>query len=178
LSSWIHPPDLGLYPIVDGQAMRTTVCIPIRSLNPQRDELYVQYNTARKMGAAHANFWQASIEDQNDAMVSRNKTYCPTYQPWFERVIVEMHKRQGDQSYPDEAISIEVMMALMARYETALEVAKDKDKEVTALFWLSSVSILRRIGSGRAFFPSKKWPKLRRSRWLQISLPLLLLLRL
>jgi hypothetical protein len=45
-----------------------------------------------------------------------------------------MHKRPGDQSYPDEAISIEVMMALMARFETALEAAKGKEKEVAALF--------------------------------------------
>jgi hypothetical protein len=33
-----------------------------------------------------------------------------------------MHKRQGDQSYPDKAISIEVMMPLMARFEAAWEV--------------------------------------------------------
>jgi hypothetical protein len=52
-----------------------------------------------------------------------------------------MHKRQGDQSYPDKAISIEVMMALMARFDAAWEVAKGQEKEEGAdLFPASSIA--------------------------------------
>jgi hypothetical protein len=108
-------PDVGPYPVVGGQGMRIAVCILMRSLDPGRNEQYAQYNTARKMRAAYATFWQALIEGQNDALIQRNTTIV-----WETR----NDKRQGDQSYPDKAISIEVMMTLMAWCETAWEVAK------------------------------------------------------
>jgi hypothetical protein len=147
-------PNLGPYPVEDGQGMGIAVCILMRSLDPGRNEQFVQYNTARKMRAAFSNFWQASIEGQSDAIVQRNTTKlftttCPTYGPWFERFMLGMHKRQGDQSYPDKAISIEVMMALMARFEAAWEVAKGREKEEEAVLFPALFSIITFCGGFR-----------------------------
>jgi hypothetical protein len=41
----------------------------------------------------------------------------PTNGEWFERFMLGYHKRVGDVSRPDLAISIEVMVALMVRFE-------------------------------------------------------------
>jgi hypothetical protein len=40
-----------------------------------------------------------------------------------------MHKRQGDQSYPDSAVSIAVILAKMERFEGVWEVVKGDVKE-------------------------------------------------
>jgi len=40
---------------------------------------------------------------------------CPTNGEWFERLMLGYHKRAGDVSGPDLAISIEVMVALMVQ---------------------------------------------------------------
>ena len=147
-------PDLGPYPVVDEQGMGIAVLILMRSLDPGRNEEFVQYNTARKMRAAFANFWQASVEGQNEAVVQRNttklvSTNCPTYGPWFERFMLGMHKRQGDQSYPDKAISIEVMLALMVRFDAAWEVAKGQEKEEGAVLFPALYSVISFCGGLR-----------------------------
>jgi hypothetical protein len=60
------------------------VYILMGSLDPERNEQYVQYNTARKMRAVHADFWQASIEGQNDAVVQSNTNLFSTNRPTYE----------------------------------------------------------------------------------------------
>jgi hypothetical protein len=143
-------PNLGPYPVEDVQGMGIAVCVLLRSINEQ----FVQYNTARKMRAAFSNFWQASIEGQRAAIVQRNttkmfSTTCPTNGRWFERFALGMHKRQGDQSYPDKAISVEVMMALMERFESAWKVAKGQEKEEGAVLFPALFSVITFCGGFR-----------------------------
>jgi hypothetical protein len=150
----VPTPHLGPYPVEDFQGMSVAVLILMRSLDPGINETYVQFNTARKMRSAYANFWQASIEGENDAVVQRNttklfSTNCPTHGPWFERFMLGMHKRQGDQSYPDQAISIEVMLALMKRFEKAWVLAKGREKEEEAVLFPALFSIVTFCGGFR-----------------------------
>jgi hypothetical protein len=150
----VPTPELGPFPVNDDQGMAMAVCILMRSLDPGINEEYVQYGTARKMRSAYSNFWQASVEGGKHAVVQRNTTKmfmtsCPTNGFWFERFMLGMHKRQGDQSYPDLAISIDVMLALMERFERAWEVAKGQEKEERAVLFPALFSIITYCGGFR-----------------------------
>jgi hypothetical protein len=147
-------PPLGPRPVADVEGMAIAVCILKRSLDPGKNELFVQYNTGRKMMSAYASFWKASVEGDSDAVVQRNttkkfSTKCPTHGPWFERFMLGMHKRQGDQSYPDRAISIEVMLALMERFERAWEVAEGQESEERAVLFPALFSVITYCGGFR-----------------------------
>ncbi len=90
-------PDLDPYPVENFQGMGIAVCILMKSLDPGRNEKFVQYGSAKKMRSAFANLRQASLEGRKDAVVQRNtskmfSTSCPTHGPWFERF---MHGSQG-----------------------------------------------------------------------------------
>jgi hypothetical protein len=133
-------PPLGPFPVEDTQGMRFAVGVLLRSLDPGKNEKYVQYGTSRKMRSAISNFWSSSIEGGKHAVVQRDttkmfETSCPTHGEWFERFMLGMHKRQGDKSYPDLAISIEAMLALMERFDAFWKEARgDWKKEGEVLF--------------------------------------------
>ena len=40
-------------------------------------------------------------------------TSCPTFGLWFERFILEIHKRIGDEVHQDQAITLEAMYKLI-----------------------------------------------------------------
>ena len=60
---------------------------------------------------------------------------CPTNGEWFERFMLGFHKRVGDVSRPDLAMSIEVMLALMEHFARIWILADgDSKKEEEVLF--------------------------------------------
>jgi hypothetical protein len=60
-----------------------------------------------------------------------------------------MHKRQGDQSYPDLAISIQAMLALMENYESAWEQAQGDEEEERAILFPALFSVVTYCGGFR-----------------------------
>ena len=61
------------------------------------------------------------------------KTYvtsCPSYSLWFERFIVGMHKRMGDEVHQDKAVTLEVVHKLIDGLEVEYtRASSDKFKE-------------------------------------------------
>jgi hypothetical protein len=116
-------PQMGPWPVKDIHGMGIAVCILLRSLDPGKNEVTIQFSTSQKMKSAFANVWRASLRGSDGAVVSRDTvklfhTTCPTHGEWFERFTKGMHERMGDKVKQDLAISIEQMHALMERYES------------------------------------------------------------
>ena len=92
------------------------------------------------MRSAVQNQWWASIEGQTALVMMRGTTKltastCPTNGKWLERFMFGFHKRVGDESCPDLAISIEVMVALMERFDRLWMLAgEDRNRQERVLF--------------------------------------------
>ena len=111
-------PAMGPFPVVDTQGMGVAVCMLVRSLDKGRYRATLQYDTVRKMRSAYSNIWHASRQTLTTSVMSRgmNKTYvtsCPTYGLWFERFMLGMHKRMGDEVRQDQAITLNVIHKLV-----------------------------------------------------------------
>lgn len=133
-------------PLEDECAMGFAATMIIRSLDKGKNEEFVQFNTVRSMRAAYSNYWRASGQQEDVQILMRGQTKLtgstsPTNTIWFENFMTGFHKRVGDVSQPDKAISIELMCALMRRFEKRWNDAKGsiaREKEVLfpALFSL------------------------------------------
>jgi len=112
----------GPFPLRDDQLMSVASTMMLRLLDAGENKPCVQYNTVPPMRSAVPNQWRASLYGQTASAMIRGTTKlitstCPTNDEWFERFMSGNHKRVGDVSRPDLAISIEVMVALMVRFE-------------------------------------------------------------
>jgi hypothetical protein len=140
-------PKSGPFPVKDQQGMRVACTVLLRSLDPGRNEENVQFGTARKARSVFSNMWHASLEGGKNAVIQRDttklfETSCPTNGHWFERFMLEMHKRQGDKSFPDLAISIEVMLELMRRFENAWDNADGNERQQEAVLFPALFSVV------------------------------------
>jgi hypothetical protein len=77
---------------------------------------------------------------------SSSKRVAPLTGTGFESFMLGLHKRQGDQSYPDLAISIEVMLALMEKFEGAWELARGNLREEGAVLFPALFSVVTFCG--------------------------------
>lgn len=119
-----------------------------RSLDQGKNDKYVQFNTVRQLRSVASNYWRASATEAELSVMMKGATKltgssCPTNSAWFENFMIGYHKRVGDISMPDRAISIELMVAMMNRFDERWEIAggnKETQKEVLfpALFALSA----------------------------------------
>jgi hypothetical protein len=114
----------GPFRLRDDQQMSVASTLMLRSLDTGKNEPCVQYDTVcGPMRGALSNQWRASLDGQTALVMMQGtkrlikSTWCPTNGEWFERFMLGYHKRVGDVSRPDLAISIEVMVALMVRFE-------------------------------------------------------------
>jgi len=74
------------------------------------------------MRAAVSNYWKALAPRDEMTVLMRGQTKLissssPTNSSWFESFMLGYHKRVSDISRPDRAISIELMVAIMNRFE-------------------------------------------------------------
>jgi len=112
----------GPFPLRDDRLMSVASTMMLCSLDAGKNEPCVQYNTVHPMRSAVSNQWRASLDGQTASVMMRGTTKlitstCPTNGEWFERFMLGYHKRVGDVSRPDLAISIKVMVTLMVRCE-------------------------------------------------------------
>ena len=58
-------------------------------------------------------------------------TLCPSYSLWFERFIVGMHKKMGNEVHQDKAVTLEVIHKLIDGLEDEyVRGTSDRDKEI------------------------------------------------
>jgi len=113
----------GPFMLRDDQLMSVASTMMLRLLDTGKNKPCVQYNTVRPMRSAVPNQWRLSSLDGQTALVMMRGTTklitstCPTNGKWYERFMLGFHKRVGHVSQPDLAILIEVVVALMARFE-------------------------------------------------------------
>jgi hypothetical protein len=133
-------PKMGPYPAEDTQSMALAAIFLQRTLDSGINEATLQFDSARKLRSAYSNAWHASVEGKDEmVMVQGGKrlvhSTCPTNARWYERFQIGAHKRMGNVSKPDMAVSIKVMLALMKRFDDDwLEAGLDRDEQERVLF--------------------------------------------
>lgn len=133
-------PKMGPFPVTDKQGMGLACCVLLRSLDEGKNEDTVQYSTALKMKTSYANMWRASLHGSESSVISRDvtklfTTTCPTHGEWFERFQKGLHERMGDMIKQDLGISIELIHALMSRYEARwVEAGQNRNCQKEVLF--------------------------------------------
>lgn len=115
-------PELGPFPLEDTFGMLAAVCLLRRSLDPGRTEALIQFSTARKLRSAYSNVYHASkqLKEVSAMAFESTKTYatsCPTYGYWFERFMLGCHKRMGDVTVSDYALSLNLFWELLVQLE-------------------------------------------------------------
>ena len=127
-------PSMGPFPVKDVLGMGIAVCMLRRSLEKGRYKDTLQYETVRKLRSAYSNIWHASRETLTTSVMARDlkKTFvtsCPTYGLWFERFMVGMHKRMGDEVHQDKAVTLEVVHRLVEGLESEFKRSVDRDEQ-------------------------------------------------
>lgn len=121
-----------LFPVKRSRPMRDECYMALattmihRSLDKGKNDEHVQFSTVRSMRSAAGNYWKASTVHGEISVLMRGQTKLmgsssPTNSEWFENFMLGYHKRVGDVSRPNRAISIELMLAMMKRFEAQWE---------------------------------------------------------
>ena len=110
---------LGPFPLEDSFGMATAMVILQMSLNPGKNDKTVQFATVRKFRSAASNVYHASATGQGSMVMAKDTrkltvTACPTYSDWFERFMRGLHKRMGEVSRSDRALSLEVLKEMFS----------------------------------------------------------------
>jgi hypothetical protein len=119
-------PTMGPFPLEDKFGMKVACVLLARSLDPGKNERYIQFSTARKIRCAFSNAYHASrmLMEATVMAYETSKTYatrCPTYGYWFERFILGRHKRMGGIVNSDYALSKEIYLELIDQLEADWE---------------------------------------------------------
>jgi len=72
----------------------------------------------RKLRSAYSNIWHSSRQTLTISVMAKDikkqyVTSCPTYGLWFERFILGVHKRMGDEVHQDQTITLAVVHKLV-----------------------------------------------------------------
>jgi hypothetical protein len=94
----------------------------VGDLGPGKQKKYVQFDTAKNVRMVLGAVWEVSIESKDQTAIVQDMmqsflTTCPTKGQWFTRFMAGMHKRMGAMAKQDEAISVELTVALMEEFE-------------------------------------------------------------
>jgi len=123
-------PSLGPYPIGDSFGVRVAVAMVLKSLQPGRYHGdYQQFETIRKLSAAHSNVYLASLEGAGCLRATggdRTKQFLnlsPTYSLWFGKFKQGCLRRMGQDVCQNWALTVEAMGALMQELEREWSVA-------------------------------------------------------
>ena len=116
-------PRMGPFALKDDVGMGIAATMLWCSLDKGVRATTIQFGTMRRMRSAYSNAYNASPEMSGSAVMAHETrriyaTDCPTYGTWFDRFMLGAHKRMGDQSRPQQAVSEDIMYELMNRMET------------------------------------------------------------
>lgn len=109
---------MGPYPIEDAFGMGAAIVILQISLNPGKYDKHVQFGTIRKFQSAFSNAYHASLGGQNASVMAKDTrkltvTKCPTYGTWFEKFMKGCHKRMGEITRPNQALSSTILLEIL-----------------------------------------------------------------
>ena len=117
-------PQLRAWPTYCDHGMGPAVAILRDSLNPGRHEATVKFASVRSIRTVFTDLTAASAAGTARSMVwsgDHKRRTCsvtsPTASEWFTRFMSGLHNRLGQRTKQDAAISIEVMIALMQKFE-------------------------------------------------------------
>ena len=108
---------MGPHPLEDTFGMGAAVVMLQQSLSPGKYDSCMQFASVRKFRSAFSNVYHATAEGQTAMVLAKDirkmtVTKCPTYGEFFERFMRGMHKRMGEITRPDRAISLGIMVEL------------------------------------------------------------------
>ena len=115
-------PDLGPYPLKDAWGVKLACVMVLKSLDPGRNEVTVQFDTVRRLRTAYHNVWHAGVNHHGMTILAQDlkkvhATSCPSDGIWFGRFMRGLEKRMGRQVKQDLGISIDVLLAVQAFLE-------------------------------------------------------------
>ena len=128
-------PARGPFALKDEFGMGIAVATLLRSLDPGRNDEFVQYDTTRKFRSAFSNLWQASVHTTQGTVMSEGRntlrvTTCPSNSFWFQRFMRGFHERVGDLIKQNLGISSAIMSVLMEKIGIMHEVNMDNVRTV------------------------------------------------
>jgi hypothetical protein len=115
-------PKLGPFPLRDVDGMGSAVVQLLKTLDPGKHEKHVKFDTAKNVRTVLGAVWEVLVESKDQTVIVQDMTKSflttsPTKSQWFTRFMAGMHKRMGDMTKQDEAISVELMVELMEEFE-------------------------------------------------------------
>jgi hypothetical protein len=110
-------PPMGPFPLKDEGGMATAIAVLDRSLEPGKHDVYVQWETFRKVRSAATNIIQAGSGGLTNSVgaYERDRVWissAATQSFWFSRFMSGVHKRVGEIRKPDRAFTIEEIHAI------------------------------------------------------------------
>lgn len=113
---------MGPHPLDDTFGMAAAIVMLQQSLNPGRNDRTAPFATVRKLRGAVSNAYHASAVGQQAMVMAKETrkmtvTKCPTYGEFFKRFMRGMHKRMGEISKPDRAISSVILREIQHNLE-------------------------------------------------------------
>ena len=81
-------PEIGSFPLHDTQGMSFAICILIRSLDKDRDQSTLQYESVRNLPSDYSNLWHASKHTLTTSVMTQyirkiHATSCASYSLWY-----------------------------------------------------------------------------------------------
>lgn len=112
----------GPFPLQDNWGMMGACTMLTRSLDSGRNSVTVQYATVRRQQAFLSNYAHTTVLGMTHGtlMSSKDRQFfsaSPTHSLFFSRFNYGLHDRMGDVIFRDQALTIEVLMALLACLE-------------------------------------------------------------
>ena len=144
---------MGPFPLKNTQGIGISVCILIRLLGKGWYQDTLINKSIRKMRSAFSNIWYASSNTLTTIVLVRNigkiyATSCPVYSLWFERCMVAMHKRMGDEVRQDKTVTLEVAHRMIEGLEKEFlrakaDIIRGDLCDIAIVFLFSLLAVLR-----------------------------------
>ena len=135
---------MGPHPLEDTFGIGAAIVMLHQSLAPGKYDKHIQFVLVRKFRSAFSNVYHVTAEGQEAMVLAKDVrkmsvTKCPTYREFFERFMRGMHKRMGEITRPDRAISLALMLELQRMLEQEwLNQNNDRMIAMEASFYLVS----------------------------------------
>jgi hypothetical protein len=128
-------PPQGPHPLEDTFGMFASCVMLEHSLNPGINEANVQFGTIRKTRSALTNYSATTANELTlPTLVGGNKgvrwsfSSTPMHGEWFDRFKLGCHSRMGDDTRPDKAMAIELLLEIQKLYEKKLFQCKTNEQ--------------------------------------------------
>jgi hypothetical protein len=113
---------MGPHPLEDTFGMGAAVVMLQQSLSPGKYDRCMQFASVRKFRGAFSNVYHVTAKGQTGMVLAKDirkmtVTKCLMYGEFFERFMRGMHKRMGEITRPDRALSLNIMLELQRLLE-------------------------------------------------------------